>query len=609
MLNSLRKLNVILTSGDYLRLFGLLGCVLVAAVLEVLGVFSVLPFMQVVTNPDTIESNEWLSGIKSRFQFSSDRSMMTWMGCGVLVIYAITAIANIINSWLISRTVWGVAHRICVRLLNRYARMPYEFFLMTNSAELVKKAVSDVQSLVSHVLMAGCQFVANVFKAIAILLFLLVVNPRLALLAFAIYGGAYLSIHLVRHRFLKRLGNERLESISAQFRSFTETLTGIKALRVGGGLEHFVERYENASFRYSKIHPWFLLSTIIPKQIIEMLAFGGIIAIVLFILLNDYSLVEVVPTLTVFAVASYKLLPALNAAFGQAANISHNLAVIDVVHEDMQEHSELLPRLEQFRAAKPVPLDDCIGFENATYRYNDESLDVLHDVSLQIKKGTRNAFVGSTGCGKSTLIDIMVGLLFPDSGSMVVDGQPINRENVFGWQKTIAYVPQDVFLYDESIAKNIALGVPPEEIDMERVRMAADLAQATGFIESDTSSGFESTIGEGGVCLSGGQRQRLGLARAFYAQPKVLFLDEATSALDNVTEKAVMDAIEQNLPDVTLVMIAHRLSTVKSCHQIFFLENGRLVDSGSYQQLVAQCPQFSRMVKAGDQTTESESAL
>jgi len=224
---------------------------------------------------------------------------------------------------------------------------------------------------------------------------------------------------------------------------------------------------------------------------------------------------------------------------------------------------------------------------------------VLSQVSLVIPKGSRCALVGTTGCGKSTLFDILVGAIFAGQGKLTVDGQLIGPDNVYNWQNSIGYVPQEVFLYDDTIAANIALGVPENQVDADRLQAAARLAQAIEFIEKDTPNGFKTQIGERGIRLSGGQRQRLGLARAFYRQPSVLFLDEATSALDNVTEEAIMASLKRELPELTVVMIAHRLGSVKDCDSIHLMQDGEVIQSGSYDELYAASKSFQKMVDAG----------
>ncbi len=599
---SLKKIKAILSPQDYFALLRLLVCVILASVMEMIGVFSILPFMQVVSDPTYIESNQWLRWFRSTMGFTSDHQMMIWMGVVVLAVFAFTAVVNVLNKWIINWTVWRINHHICVNYLRRCTRVPFEFFLESNSADLVKKVISDIHSLVSGVLLAACNFVSSLFKAIFILGLLVYLNPKLAMVAFLIFGGAYLILHLARHRYLSRLGEKRLEAISLRLKSFTVTLAGTRALRVGGATNLFVEKFEKASSDCSNIQPKLLLTNLIPKCVIELLAFGGTIGIVLFVLVNGDSLLGIIPTLSVFAVATYKLLPALNSAFSAAADISHNLPVVDEIYEDMKGEDDLLPPVEQFDEAELMPFHDQIALENVTYRYSDQTPLVLNGIELSIRKGSFNALVGSTGCGKSTLIDLVSGLLFPESGSLSIDGVQVTRENVFSWQKHLAYVPQEVFLYDDTIAANIALGVSPEKIDREQVRRAAKMAEAFDFIEKDTPNGFDTVIGERGVRLSGGQRQRLGLARAFYKKPSVLLLDEATSALDNVTEEAVMRVIENQLTGVTVIMIAHRLSTVKFCNQIYFLQSGTVVDAGTFEQLTTSCDSFRKMVEAGDQS-------
>jgi len=488
MWGSFKKLNCILDRKDFLSLAVLILFVAVAAMLEIVGIFSILPFMQVVSDPQSIDTNRWLSWIHSTFQFASHKTMVTWMGFTVLGVYALTAVANVLTYWLITRTVWGIAHRIAMRLLNRYTRLPYEFFLTNNSAELIKKAISDIHTLVSGVLMASCQFVADGLKSLVILLLLFFVNYKLALLAFVAYGGAYIAMHLMRHKYLKSLGIDRLATISLRIKSFTEILAGIKTLRVSGSTDLFVNRFERASQRFSNIQPRFMLFNLIPQKSIELLAFGGMVGVVLYLLLNDIDLINVIPTLSVFALATYKLLPALSNAFSQAAKLSHNLPVIDVVHEDMREDWQLLKPAKEFAAADPIRFQKNIKIQEISYRYDSAGLPVLENVNLEIPKSSRCALVGSTGCGKSTLVDIMVGLLFPASGQLLVDSQAINVENVFGWQKIIAYVPQEVFLYDDTVAANIALGVPYDEIDEDLLKRSAKLARVDDFVNAELVS-------------------------------------------------------------------------------------------------------------------------
>ena len=596
----LNKLDCILARRDFNKLLLLLIPVTGVALLEVLGIYSILPFMTIVADPEVVKTDARFQWLMSTFGFSSSRHLMIWLGLTVLAMQLVTAFSTVLTGWMTQRLIWNLAHRISMNLLLHYARQPYEFYLNNNSADMVKKAISDIQSLVSGVLLVGSQFVVNGLKSLAILIFLLFINFRLALTAFTIFGGIYLLIHLVRHQYLNQLGKLRLASYKERLKTFSETIAGIKTLQISGAIGYFVGRFETASKQFSEIHPKVQLYNLIPQKIVEFVAIGGIVVVILFQLLAGKELTNVIPVLSVFALATFKLLPALSTAFLQAASLSHNLPVVDELHEDTRELEKLLRPIEEYAAAAPLEFRNSIVLDNISYKYTTSGLPALRNIDLEIRKGLKYAFVGSTGCGKSTLVDVLVGLLRPTEGVLRINATKITTENVYGWQKTIAYVPQEVFLFDDTIAANIALGITPEKIDTERLKLAARLAQVQEFVESEYREGFDTIVGEKGVRLSGGQRQRIGLARAFYQQPEVLFLDEATSALDSVTEQAIVAAIERELPDVTVVMVAHRLTSTRFCDSIILMDEGRIAGSGSFEQLMKSSNQFREMVEITD---------
>jgi ATP-binding cassette subfamily C protein len=300
--------------------------------------------------------------------------------------------------------------------------------------------------------------------------------------------------------------------------------------------------------------------------------------------------------LSLFALAGYRLLPALSKASNGAAQLSHHLPVIDAVYSDMRD--DLQPEQthngsdgDELEFLRHIQLNG-VGF-----RYKTTNADVISGIDLTVPKGAKVALTGSTGSGKSTLIDIMVGLLLPVEGTFSVDGTPITLNNVERWRRKVAYVPQEEFLYDDTIANNIAFGVPPQQIDMGRIRDSARIAQIDEFISSELPDGYDTRVGERGVRLSGGQRQRIGLARAFYRQPEVLLLDEATSGLDGITEEAIMSTLRDELPTLTVIIIAHRLSAVKFCQRIYVLDGGRIIAAGNYYDLLASNENFKQMVE------------
>ena len=456
-------------------------------------------------------------------------------------------------------------------------------------------------------LSAGIRFVAYSILSLGIFLFLLAAKPLLALAALVVFGGAHALFHYALHGYLRHLGKEKLRLAYDMYRTFSEIINDIKAIRTQEAFLFFIDRFETASRQYSRIQPRYEMIAIFPRYAIELLAFGSIIATVIFWLSSNGSeLAARIPILTVFALAAYRLLPALNTASNAFAQLTHSLPVIDEVYRDFRDDL-IRTTPDTPESQTQLPFERKIELKRVKFRYQNTDTDIVTGIDLSIKKGSRIALVGSTGSGKSTLMDIMVGLLQPSEGKLSVDGQAVTRQNASAWRRSIAYVAQEGFLYDESIRRNIAFGEKPENIDDKRLRAAAQIAQIDTFIE-ELPEGYDTQTGERGVRLSGGQRQRIGLARALYRHPSVLLLDEATSALDGVTEAAVMSALEEHFPDINVVMVAHRLSTVKRCDQIHLIADGGIAASGPYDELMANNAEFRHMVESTSQTRESVKA-
>ena len=501
---TLRKFRLLFEKKD-LRWFGVLfAAILGMAILEVVGIASILPFMHLVANPDLIHRNEWLNWIYTTMNFSSQRSMLLWTGGVVLALFAVSRLFSAFTTWLIHKCIWSIAHRLCMRLVINYAKLPYDFFLLHNSSELLKKVIIDVNNFVSGVLSAGCYFVAYTTLSLVIFLLLVIVEPTLALSAFAIFGGSYLLIYLAHHRYLKRLGEKRLDLIYVRLRAFSDTITGVKTIRSEGVGPFFIKRFEAASAAFSDIHPKYQFILTVPRFTIELLAFGAILMTVLLMLSSGKDFSETIPVLSLFALASYRLLPALTKAFNGAAQLSHYLPVINDVYSDLK--NDIQPELisSSSHDGEGIAFSQQIQLSGVSFRYENTNTDVISDIDITILKHAKIAFIGSTGSGKSTLIDVMVGLLFPAAGSLSVDGVPITLENVVKWRRKIAYVPQDVFFYDDTITNNIAFGIPSHQIDMDQIHNAARLAQIDGFISEQLPDGYNTVIGERGVRLSGG---------------------------------------------------------------------------------------------------------
>lgn len=388
-----------------------------------------------------------------------------------------------------------------------------------------------------------------------------------------------------------------MEANARRFKIASEAFGGIKAVKLMGSEDTFVQRYSAYSFQYAKHNATAEVLSALPLYALETVAFGGIILIVLYLLATRGDLAQVLPLAGLFTFAGYRMMPAMQQIYSGAIQLRFNLAVLDTLHEALQVGVATTERRDS-RDIEPLPFKDKLELHAITFRYPRTAEPVIRDLSLTIKAGSSVAFAGKTGSGKTTISDIILGLLPVDGGSMRVDGVEIGSENLRRWQRNLGYVPQDIYLQDDTIAANIAFGMADKEVDMAAVERAARIANIHDFIVGELPQGYESMIGERGVRLSGGERQRVGIARALYHDPAVLVLDEATSALDGATERMVFAAIENIARVKTLIIIAHRLTTVRKCDVVYVIDDGRIIARGTYGELMESNAKFREMARA-----------
>ena len=580
----INKLLTILSKSERIRLVILFITILIMALFQVLGIASILPFMQLVSDPEALNNNEVLQWIQNTFGLTSTRSMLIATGFGVLVSIVVGNAFSAFTIWLQHKYAWEIAHNISTSLLRNYLAKPYKFFLNNNTSILLNKALVEVVRFTKEVLIQIIEFCARFFTVLVIFALLLWVDPKLALVASSVLGVAYIIIYQSTRRYLAQLGKRRTTENESLFKNLNEALVGSKTIRIYGAKNYFYKRFEEASLRLINIHPRVRLISDSPRYLIEMLAFGGILAVTLYLISTGDNIKAVLPVLSLYVLAGYRLLPALQKSFAAAANLKHSYSSLDHIHEDL--NNKFTAAAKNYKQdTELLPFSNEISFEKVGFAYDDTQ--VFERIDLKIKKGSTIAFVGPTGSGKSTLIDLMVGLLQPTKGDIKIDGTRLVEDNTGSWNKQIGYVPQEVFLFDDTIRRNIAIGVPDEEIDDVRVEAAAKMASIHQFISEDLSDGYDNHVGDRGVRLSGGQRQRIGLARAFYRNPGLIILDEATNALDNITESSIIESIRHSKKDVTVIMVSHRLSTVKHADCIYVLKDGELIDEGSYDQLLS----------------------
>lgn len=590
-----QKILQILDRKEKIKFSGLALAVLLMGFLEVVGVASILPFMQLAATPNAIEKNKWLNMAYQFFGFTNEQQMLIYFGIAILIIIAFTNLFAIFTVWLQYKYSWEVAHNLSIRLLGNYIHKPYPFFLKTNTSQLNAYVIAEVNNLTGGILIPLIEVFSRSFIALIIFGLLLWIDTKIALIMFGTLGGAYGLIFLAQKNFLKKIGHHRMDMNLLRYQSLKELLDGIKTVLAYNKQYFFYSRYHHASKEFTEVQPKYNLMLAAPRYALELLAFGSILAVTIYFFLDPRYAQQAIPRLSLYAVAGYRLMPALQKSFAAAVKIRHNLPVLERLYKELPSKLQLTKQ-EDLHQEK-LPFKKKITFNKVNFKYDASEYLVINNFNLTIAKGETIAFVGTTGSGKTTLVDLFVGLLQPNQGSIKIDNTSLNKENVGNWRNQLAYVPQEVFLFDDSVVRNIVLHQGEQEVDYQRLEVATKIAHIHDFIVEELPEGFDTAIGERGVRLSGGQRQRLGLARAIYANPDVLILDEATSALDSITEKKIINALKELPKNMTIIVIAHRLSTVRHADQIYILEKGKIVDQGSYQLLIESNTAFREMVK------------
>ncbi|MFW6175185.1 MAG: ABC transporter ATP-binding protein, partial [Acidobacteriota bacterium] len=453
-----------------------------------------------------------------------------------------------------------------------------------------KNLVAEVNQVVAGTIVPAMKSAAKGLAALAVLGLLFAVDPLLALLTTGVLGGAYGAIFLAIRQRQRQMGKDRLAANKGRFEVLAETFGGIKEIKLLAREDEVQRRFTAPSYAFARATARNAVIAQIPRYALEAIAFGGIVLIVLYLLGRGQELQSLLPILGLYAFAGYRLMPSLQQIFQGMTNIRFNAAALEHLLDDLPTLGEARSRPEL--SGPPLRLRESLRFRDVAFAYPTAPSPIFRGLDLEIAAGTSTAFVGETGSGKSTLADLILGLLRPDAGVIEVDGEPLTDANLRRWQKNLGYVPQSIFLANDTITRNIAFGLADEHVDRAAVERAARAACIHGFIRRELPHGYDTVVGERGVRLSGGQRQRIGIARALYHDPQVLVFDEATSSLDGLTEDSVLQAIVELARSRTLIMIAHRLSTVRACDRILLLSRGEILDAGRYDELLRSSPEF-----------------
>lgn len=585
MFQNLKKLLYLLTAQERKGSGYLLTMIIIMALLDMMGVASIMPFMAVLTNPQLIETNEVLIFMFQRmevFGVKNNQQFLFSLGILVFMLLVLSLIFKALTLYVQIKFTAMREYSIGKRLVEGYLDQTYSWFLNRNSSDLSKNILSEVSSIIANGISPMITLIAQSAVVFALISLLILVDLKITLICTATLGISYVFLYTIARGLINRIGHQRLKDNQSRFLSVSEAFGAAKEIKVNGLEQTYIKRFSNAAESFSKLNA--LSSTIgqLPRYAIEIIAFGGIIILVLYLLSQSSSFNSIIPVLSLYVLAGYRLIPALQQIYLATAKLRFIGPAIDSLHGDLKN---LQPKLN-YNSSGSLSFNKTITLNHIHYNYPNSSRTALKDVSLSINANTKVGLVGVTGSGKSTTVDIILGLLEPQKGTLEVDGKIIDKSNNRDWQSIIGYVPQNIYLADDTLASNIAFGIEKKYINHDAVVRAAKIANLHEFVEKELSLKYLTVVGERGIRLSGGQRQRIGIARALYHNPKVLILDEATSALDNLTEKSVMDAVYQIKNSITIILIAHRLSTVKNCDNIFLLEEGKLKGQGTYDKLL-----------------------
>ena len=598
MLTLLRKLWALFTTRERWQLAGLTVMVLFMGVAQVVSLGSIAPFVSVLINPESAQSNQWLRLVFDGLGFESTRAFLIFLAFGVVAALAIANGFLALTQWMLTRIGWSLQRRLSRRLFEAYLTEPYAAHLERNSADTGKNVLSEVERLISTIVVPSLRLVVYLVMGTVVIAALFLASPVLTLLAIAVLGGGYAAIYLAVRRILTRAGEMRMLANTERYKVVNEAFGGIKETKVLGRETEILSQYDSPARRFAGAQVIQEVILQMPRYAIEVLAAGLLLILSLFLLgaATDGAITSVAPLLAMYVFAAQRLVPVLQQAYGAVSQIRFNRVVLDTIYEEISQQQQRPAAPNRVPIRERLPFQRELRLEGLTFSYPRMESPAIQDITLTIPHRSFVALVGTTGAGKTTFVDMILGLLQPDKGRLTVDGIVLDETNLRAWQNNIGYVPQDIYLTDDSIAANIAFLIPSAEWNWESIEQSARVANIHEFIANQLPNGYETIVGERGVRLSAGQRQRIGIARALYHDPEVLILDEATSNLDQSTERNVHKAIEQAAAAKTVIMIAHRLSVTRNCDALYLLDHGRLIAQGSYDALLHSNDNFRAMV-------------
>ena len=566
-MNFLSKLNYLLSKRDKKVLVVLLLFSMIISIIETIGIGVIMPFIAVASDFSKIQSNKYLHFIYKFFHFPSYLDFVVAFGIGLIVFYILRAILNLFYFYALNRFAQGRYHLLAYKLFENYMGMDYQGFIKKNSSQMTKNIINEANNLVQ--LISAVLFMASeIFVLILIYSMLLYVNWKMTLLLSIFLITNIVLLKLFVSSKIKKAGIQREKFQQSFYKIINGSFGNFKIIKLKSKDKEILKQFNDASYGFAKANIKNQTLSQFPRLFLEMIGFSLVAIIVVYLVLKYHTDIKgALPILMVFVVGLYRLMPSVNRIFTSYNQILFYNQSLHIVHNELIYEPENL-------GDEKIFFNKQIILKNINFNYINKK-PVLKNINFTIKKGEKIGFIGKSGSGKSTLIDIIIGLYKPFIGEILIDNIPLNEKNIKNWRKKIGYIPQNIYLKDGNIAENVSLS---ENIDKKRVKEVLKQANILNFLETH-HEGIWSEIGENGVKLSGGQKQRIAIARALYNDPELLVLDEATSALDSETEKKIMEEIYKIGADKTLIIVAHRTSTLNGCDKIIELQNGKIINT------------------------------
>lgn len=574
----------------------LFGLTLIGMLLETLSVGLVVPAIVLMMQDDLATRYPLFQAVIERLGHPSQQTLVIGAVAALVCAYLVKNAFLAFLAWRQARFAFNAQARVSHRLFERYLQQPYIFHVENNSAQLIRNVTTEANLFASHALLPGMLLIAETFVLLGIGVLLLVVEPLGAVAVVLVIGGAAYAFYRLTRTRIARWGKARQLHEGMRMQQIQQGLGGVKDVKVSGREASFLARFDQHNIENARVGERQSSLLQMPRLWLELLAVTGLAMLVFSMIGQQRALEDIIPTLGLFAAAAFRLMPSMNRVLTSLQGLRYGLPVVDLLNRELARPAEAADAAD---ADAKVTFDREVRFRGVSYRYPGAHGMALDQLSLTLRAGETVGIVGTSGSGKSTLVDVMLGLLEPADGRVEVDGTDI-RSGLRNWRKLVGYVPQSIYLTDDTLRRNVAFGIPDDEIDESAVERAIAFAQLDGFV-STLPEGLDTLVGERGVRLSGGQRQRIGIARALYHNPPILVLDEATSALDVATEREVIKSIGALHGSKTIVIVAHRLSTVEHCDRLYRIEHGRVAQEGPPSQLLAQ---FVTPAAAPSQTSE-----